>query len=327
MANLVLSDEEFAKEIKVVMEERRLRTDDQPQARLFEQIMAAVYQAHPYRSPIIGWMNDLENMTAADAREWYRRWYVPNNATLIVVGDVKAEDVFAMAEQYFGPIPARDLPTRKPQIEPPQNGTRRLILKAPAELPRLVMAYHAPSLRDVTKDWEPYALAVLTGVLDGHDAARLDRRLVRTENLAVSAGATYDGVNRGDALFFLDATPSSGNSVTMLEVILKEEIRKIVDEGVSEQELKRVKAQVIASQVFQLDSMFNQARMMGALEMSGLHYASAREQGEKLLAVTETQVRDVAKKYLIDDNLTVAVLDPQPMTDKKPAAPSPALRH
>ncbi len=331
MANLVLSDEEFAKEIKVVMEERRLRTDDQPQSRLFEQLMALVYQANPYRTPIIGWMNDLENMTAEDARQWYRSWYVPNNATLIVVGDVKAEEVFALAQQYFGPIPPRELPARKPQKEPPQSGTRRLTLKAPAELPRLVMAYQTPSLRDVTQDWEPYALAVLSGVLDGHDAARLDRRLVRDEKLALSAGASYDGVNRSEALFLLDATPAAQSTVSALEAALKEEIRKIVDEGVSEQELKRVKAQVIAGQVYQLDSMFNQARLMGDLEMAGLHYNSARAQGEKLLAVTSDEVRAVAKKYLIDENLTVAMLDPQPMSERKPpsapSAPSPSLRH
>ena len=327
MVNLILSDEDFAKEIKVVMEERRLRTDDQPQSRLFEQIMATVYQTHPYRTPIIGWMNDLETMTAEDAREWYRRWYTPNNAILIVVGDVNAEEVFTLAQENFGMIAPRPLPARKPQTEPAQSGTRRITLKVPAELPRLVMAYHTPSIRDVRQDWEPYALAVLSGVLDGHDAARLERSLVRDAKVALSAGASYSGVNRGEALFFLDGTPSPGGSVAALEAALKEEIRKIADEGVSEQELKRVKAQVVAGQVFQLDSMFNQARLIGSLEIAGLPYDSAREQGEKLLTITSDQVRAVAKKYLLDDNLTVAVLDPLPMGDRKPAAASPALRH
>ncbi|MSQ58785.1 MAG: insulinase family protein [Betaproteobacteria bacterium] len=327
MANLVLSDEEFAKEIRVVMEERRLRTDDQPQARLFEQIMAAVYVAHPYRTPIIGWMNDLENMTAEDAREWYRRWYAPNNAVLVVVGDVKTEEVFTLAQEKFGGIARRPLAARKPQKEPAQIGTRRITVKVPAELPRLVMAYQAPSLRDVKQDWEPYALAVLSGVLDGHDAARLEKNLVRETKAALSAGASYNGVNRGEALFFLDGTPAPGKSVLTLEAALREEIRKIAEDGVSEQELKRVKAQVVASQVYQLDSMFNQARLMGALEISELPYDSAREQGERLLAITSAQVSAVAKKYLTDDNLTVAVLDPLPVQDRKPAAVPPSLRH
>lgn len=328
MVNLQITDEEFAKEIKVVMEERRQRTDDQPQARLFEQLMAQTYQANPYRTPIIGWMNDLENMTAEDARQWYRSWYVPNNAALVVVGDVNAEEVFALAEKHFGPIARRDLPLRKPQMEPTQSGTRRVTLKAPAELPRLVMAYHAPSLRSVEEDWEPYALALLTGLLDGHDAARLERNLVRGSKLALSAGASYDGINRGAALFMLDGTPAANSNVVELEAALKAEIRKIIDEGVSESELKRVKAQVVAGQIYQLDSIFNQARLMGDLEISGQPYDSARAQGERLLAVTDAQVRAVAKKYLIDDNVTVAVLDPQPVGERKPASTAPTpLRH
>ena len=118
MANLVITPKEFAKEIKVVMEERRLRTDDQPQSLVYETLMAAAYQAHPYRRPIIGWMNDLENMTAQDARDWYRRWYAPNNATLVVVGDVKPEEVLELAKRYFGKIRPAALPQRKPQAEP-----------------------------------------------------------------------------------------------------------------------------------------------------------------------------------------------------------------
>lgn len=327
MVNLQLTAEEFAKEIKVVMEERRLRTDDQSASRLFEQLMATVYTAHPYRTPIIGWMNDLENMTVEDAREWYQRWYAPNNAILVVAGDVDAQEVFDLAQTYFGALPARTLPARKPQREPAQSGTRRLTLKAPAELPRLVMAYHAPSLRDVRQDWEPYALAILAGVLDGHDAARLDRRLVRDRGIALSAGASYDGINRGEALFFLDATPAAGTAVAALEAALREEIRLLAESGVSEQELRRVQAQVVAGQVFQLDSVFNQARLMGSLETSGLPHDSLQVQSERLLAISSEQVQAVARKFLVDDQLTVAVLDPQPMAERKPAAPSPALRH
>ena len=179
MHNLVLSPKEFAKEIKVVMEERRLRTDDKPQALVYEKLMAAAYQAHPYHHPIIGWMNDLENMTADDARDWYRRWYAPNNATLVVVGDVKPQEVLKLAERYFGKIKPVALPQRKPQAEPEQRGIKRVTVKAPAKLPYLAMGYHAPALRDPDKDWEPYALEVLAGVLDGNASARLNQALVR----------------------------------------------------------------------------------------------------------------------------------------------------
>ncbi|MGH8595340.1 MAG: M16 family metallopeptidase, partial [Gammaproteobacteria bacterium] len=153
MVNLQFSEEEFAREIKVIMEERRMRTDDNPHAQLAELMMATVYAVHPYRTPVIGWMNDLENLRLADARDWYNKWYAPNNATLVVCGDVEAENVFRLAEKFFGPIPARTLPERKSQIEPQQRGIKRINLKAPAEHPYLLMAYPVPVLRDVDTDW------------------------------------------------------------------------------------------------------------------------------------------------------------------------------
>ena len=167
MANLQLSDDEFAKEIKVVMEERRLRTDDQPRSLLYERLLATAWEAHPYRTPVVGWMNDLENMRAEDARDWYRAWYAPNNATLVVVGDVSAQEVFKEAERLFGPIPARALPARKHVLEPAQAGLRRITLKAPAELPYLLMAWHVPGLEDIDRDRDAYALWTLSALLDG----------------------------------------------------------------------------------------------------------------------------------------------------------------
>jgi len=321
MQNLVLSPEEFAKEIKVVMEERRLRTDDQPRALLFEQMMAVAYTGSPYKSPVIGWMNDLESMTTEDARAWYERWYAPNNATLVVVGDVDPQEVFAVAEAKFGPIPARALPARKPQREPTQRGIKRLTVKGPGELPYLLMGWHVPVLRDLENDWEPYALSMLAGVLDGSDAARLDRTLVREQRIAVSAGASYDSVNRGPGMFFMNAVPAPGTSVADLETALRAALRKVADEGVSEQELTRVKAQVIAAQVFQRDSMFYQAMQIGSLATVGLPYDSADLQVRKLRAVTPEQVREVARRYFNDDSLTVAVLDPQSLVQRA-AAPT-----
>ncbi|MCA1938896.1 MAG: insulinase family protein, partial [Dechloromonas sp.] len=172
MRHLTVDPKEFAQEIKVVMEERRMRTDDDPQAKLFEQMNAVAYQAHPYRRPIIGWMNDLENMTAEDARAWYDTWYVPNNAYVVVSGDVDHQEVFALAREHYGALAARPLPTRKAQVEPRQEGTRQLTTKGPAELPVLIMGYKAPILRNPASDRDPYALEILGGILDGHDAAR-----------------------------------------------------------------------------------------------------------------------------------------------------------
>lgn len=314
MANLNLTDEEFAKEIKVVMEERRWRTEDKPQSKVNEQFNSTIYHVHPYGRPVVGWMNDLENMTAADAREWYKTWYAPNNATLVVVGDVNAQEVFKLAKQYFGALKSQALPSRKPQVEPEQKGERRVVVKAQAKLPYVLMGFHVPSLQDADKDVEPYALEILAGVLNGNASARLNQNLVRQSQIAVYVDAAYDMVQRGrQSIFVLDATPSEGKSVAELEAAILNEIEKIKIGGVTEEELQRVKAQVIAADVYQRDSMFYQAMQIGNLETAGFSWRILKGYPAKLQAVTAEQVQAVAKKYFNKDNLTVATLDPQPI--------------
>jgi len=320
MQNLVLTDEEFAKEIRVVMEERRLRTEDQAQGLVYEQFMATALRSHPYRAPVIGWMSDLENMRAEDAREWYQRWYAPNNALVVVVGDVDPQEVFALAERYFGPLKPKALPERKPQDEPAQRGVRRVTVKAPAELSSLIMGYRAPVLRDPEQDWEPYALEMLAGVLDGNEAARLNSSLVRGEKIALSVDAGYESTQRGPGMFLVSGTPAAGRTVAELEQALRREFTKVMNEGVSESELKRVRAQVVAAQVFQRDSIVFQARQIGALEITGYSHQAIDLMIRKLQEVTAAQVQEVARKYLVDDSLTIAVLDPQPLPGKLDAA-------
>ena len=316
MQNLNLTAKEFGKEIKVVMEERRMRTDDEPQSLMNEIMMATIYEEHPYHNPVIGWMSDLEVMTVNDARVWYNHWYAPNNATLVIAGDVKADEVFALAQRYYGTIPKKVLPARRNYTEPQQVGIKRLVVKAPAELPQLVMAYHTPTLKDPKQDWKPYALDVLAGVLDGNESARLNKHLVREQQIASAAGASYDSISRGPSLFTLDATPSTGKTVQEVEAALRGEIALLVKDGVSEDELKRVKAQVMAGEVYKLDSVFYQAMQIGQLESIGLGYQAIPVMLEKLQAVTAEQVQQVAREFLQDDNLTVAVLDPQPLSGK-----------
>ena len=327
MQNLALSADEFAKEIKVVMEERRWRTEDKPQSLVYEQTVATAYREHPYRRPVIGWMNDLQHMTVDDARDWYRRWYAPNNAVLVVVGDVKADDVFKLAQTYFGKLKSHALPLRKPQEEPKQDGIKRVTVKAPAKLPYLLMAYHTPVLRNVDQDWEPYALEVLAGVLDGNPAARLNRSLVREQQIASEVGAGYDAVSRGPALFVVEGTPSEGKAVGALETAIRAELERIKKDGVTEEELARVRSQVVAAKVYQRDSMFYQGMMIGQMELSGLSYKDIDTRLAKLQQVTAEQVRDVARKYLTDDNLTIGTLDPQPLDTKKQATPPKGLHH
>ena len=322
MANLQITDAEFAKDIKVVMEERRWRTEDKPQSKVNEQFQATAYRAHPYARPVVGFMNDLENMTASDAREWYNNWYAPNNATIVVVGDVKTQEVLKLAKQYFGKVKPRKLPARKPQVEPPQIGERRVVVKAPGKLPYLVMGFHTPTLQDkVAPEWEVYALDVLSSVLSGNDSARLNQKLVRETSLAVDVGAGYDSISRGrESLFELVGTPAEGKTVNELEAALLAQLELIKTGGVTQQELDRVKVAVIASDVYQRDSMFYQGMQIGQLETMGYSWRLLKEYPEKIKAVTSEQIQAVAKKYLVKDNMTVATLDPQPIDpNAKPA--------
>ncbi len=325
MAHLVFDRDEFAREIRVVMEERRWRTEDQPIPQVHEALHAAAFAVHPYHHPVVGWMSDLQSMTVDDAQAWYARWYAPNNATMIVTGDVAAEQVHVLAEKYFGKIARKTLPLTKPQQEPPQRGLKRVTVKAPAENPYVALAFKTPSLRDVEHDNDVHALDVLAAILDGYDNARLNAALVRTTKVAHAVGAEYTNIARGPALFVLDGTPAPGISTEQLEKQLRAEVERIAQEGISAQELQRVKTQLIAHQIYKRDSIFGQAMEIGVMEMAGLSHTQIDRVIEKLKQVTPEQVQAVAKKYFSDDSLTVATLVPLPLSEKK--APPKGLRH
>lgn len=315
MQHLKLSADEFAKEIQVVMEERRLRTDDQPRALLYEQLVATAFTANPYRRPIVGWMDDLQHMTVNDVRDWYRRWYAPNNALVVVAGDVDPQQVKAWAQKYYGAIPARALPERRPQNEPPQRGIKRISVKAPAENPYVVLAFKAPALRDVEHDDDVYALQVLAAVLDGYDNARLTRELVHHQRVADSVDASYDGIGRGPQLFLLDGVPAQGVTPAQLETALRAQISDIAQHGVTDEELRRVKAQVVAGQIYKRDSVFGQAMEIGMNEIDGISWRQIDRMLERVKQVSAAQVQAVAQKYFGDDQLTVATLVPQPIDE------------
>jgi zinc protease len=325
MANLQITDAEFAKEIEVVKEERRWRTEDKPQSRVNEQFESSVYRAHPYGRPVVGFMNDLENMTADDAREWYRNWYAPNNATVVVVGDVKAKEVFALAEKTFGQLKAKPLPVRKPQVEPAQIGERRAMVKAPAKLPYFVMGFHTPVLKNGVayseQDWEPYALEVLSSILSGNDASRLNQKLVREQAIALEIDTGYDSTNRGQtSTFEVAASPSEGVSQEDLIKAIWAQIEEVKNHGVTAAELHRIKAAVIAADVYKRDSMFYQAMQIGQLETMHYPLSLLQNNAARVQAVTSEQVQAVAKKYLVPDQMTLVSLDPQPIDpNQKPA--------
>jgi zinc protease len=327
MQNLTLAKDEFSKEIQVVMEERRLRTDDQPEALVAEKFMATAYRVHPYRHPVIGWMPDLKAMTIKELRDWYHRWYTPSNAILVVAGDVKPKEVFALAEKYFGPIPARPVERTREPVEPKQTEERRVRVSVPAEVPYILMGFHTPALTSTghgdVAGWEPYALTVLGGVLDGGQAARFERELVREKKIASSISVDYTAISRSPNMFLIDATPTRGHQTGELEQAILAQIERIKREPVTAEELRRVKAQVVASNVYSQDSVFYQAMRIGQMASVGLDWRMLDDYVKKLNAVTAEQVQTVARKYLVDTNLTVAVLDPLPMTKGKRRMPPP----
>lgn len=318
MRGLTLPKTEFEKERQVVIEERRLRTEDNPQSLTYERFNATAFQSSPYRLPIIGWMNDLETMTVEEMRVWYHQWYAPNNAILVVVGDVKPAEVYQLAKKHFGPLKPSKITAPKPQNEVEQSGTKRLVVKVPAQLPYVMMGYKVPVVHNATEKWEPYALDVLAGVLDAGRSARLDRELVRGLSIASNVGASYDAFNRLSTLFIIHGTPAQNKTAHDLEQALLKQVERLKTEEVSTQELQRVLAQVVADKVFQQDSLFYQGMLIGQLETVGYSWRLADDYVRNIKKITAAQVQAVAKKYLINDRLTVAELEPLPMSLKKP---------
>ncbi len=320
MRNLSLFPAEFEKELAVVQEERRLRTDDDPESLTFERFNAVAYAASPYRNPVIGWEGDLAELRVEDLRDWYRQWYAPNNATLVVVGDVDALAVFDLARKHFGPLKAEQVAAAKHRPEPPQLGEQRIRVKAPAKEPYLIMGYKTTALgQPGTEDWEPYALEMLASVLDGGSSTRLTRELVRGAQVAADADASYNAFTRLPGMLVMDGTPAKGHDIRDLEQALQAQIQRLKDELVSEAELERIRTQLIANKVYELDSVYGQAMQIGTLESTGLGWPLIEEYVERLSAITPAQVQAVAGKYLASDNLTVAVLDPQPLAGDTPA--------
>jgi zinc protease len=331
-ANNQWPDDEFKREIEVVKEERRLRTEDQPRALLGEQQNAAVFTASPYHRPVVGWMSDLDAMTPEDARAFFKRWYVPANAVLVVAGDVDVAQVRAMAEKYYGRIPSSAVPARKPRTEPAQRGIRRIELKAPAEQAYVSLAFRVPQLASIDDaNSDAWALVVLSAVLDGYAGARLDRALTQgPDRVADSAGAYSGFMGRGPQLFVLDGVPAAGKSAEVVEAALRAQLARVAKEGVGEAELARVKTQWVASETYKRDSVMAQARELGSNWVQGLPLDASERIVARLQSVTAAQVQAVAAKYFGDDQLTVATLRPLP-PEAKPrgrgfAAPAGEMR-
>lgn len=325
-------DDEFKRELEVVKEERRMRTEDNPRSQLFEELGPVVYQASPYRRPVVGWMSDLDAMTPADAREFYKRWYVPANAAVVIAGDVDPAQVRKLVEKYYGAIPAHAVPTRKPREEPQQKGLRRLDFKAPADQSFVTLAFKVPQLQSFDKtpaNDDALALTVLAAVLDGYEGARLDRALTQgPDRVADSVDAGNGLWGRGPQLFTLSGVPAAGKTPEQVEAALREQVARVARDGVTEAELNRVKTRWIAGEIYKLDSVMNQARELGGAWVMGFPIDADDRLMARLREVTADQVKSVAARYFGDDQLTVGILRPLPVDpNRKPRQPAVPVRH
>ncbi|BCG22321.1 peptidase M16 [Pseudomonas tohonis] len=313
MASLRLPPEEFEREIEVIKEERRLRTDDRPTAKAFERFKAMAYPASGYHTPTIGWMADLDRMKVEELRHWYESWYVPNNATLVVVGDVKGEEVKALAQRWFGGIPGRAVPPSKKPLELAAPGERRIVLHVKTQLPSLIMGFNVPGLATAKEPRQVHALRLISALLDGGYSARLPSRLERGEELVSGASANYDGYPRGDSLFMLSATPNvqKGKTLEQTEAGLWKELEDLKNNPPSDEELKRVRAQVIAGLVYERDSITSQATTIGQLETVGLSWKLMDQDLAALEAVTPADIQAAAKTFFTRDRLSVAHVLPE----------------
>ncbi|MFN3713543.1 MAG: M16 family metallopeptidase [Alcanivoracaceae bacterium] len=309
MAHLVIDDEEFARELLVVLEERRQRTDDNPNGLAWEKFAAMTRPGSGYASPIIGWPTELDQLTAEQARDWYRRFYSPGNATLVIAGNVTVEQVRPLAERFYGRLPVGVAPIRPLPRLAAAPGERRLALRLPVQVPSLYMSWNVPTL--VTHPDDFYALTMLAGVFDGGMSARLETDLVRGREMAAGAGAGYDGITRGDGLFTVTATPKDGVSLEALEKAIQEELGALRSTPPSEEEMRRVRAGVLSGRVFGMDSLFRQAMVLGQLATLNVDWRLENEFTERLAAVTPEDVQRVASTWLVSERLAVAQVLPE----------------
>ena len=305
MVNALLGEEYFEAEKRVIQEERRLRVDDNPTAALGEIVGAAAYMIHPYRRPVIGWMQDIENLTRQDLVDFYTRYYSPDNAFIVVTGNFVTDDILPKIKAAYGEIPRR---TDRPAVlveEPPQRGERRVTLKKEAELPFVMQSYHAPNLKSA----DTFALDLLSVILAGGRSSRLYQSLVYEKQLVRGIDADYSGVAIDPTVISVSAQLLPGKEPAAIENEIDGAIDKIKAELVSERELQKAKNQVEAAFVFGQDSIFGQAMKIGFYEAAG-DWRLMDRYIEGIRSVSREDIRRVAKQYLDRDRRTVGVLIP-----------------
>lgn len=308
MKNLILSEDVFTKEKEVIKEERRLRTEDRPESKAYEQFLAAAFLSSPYQNPIIGWMDDIDGLSVRALKDWYTRWYAPNNAVLVVIGDVEPIEVFDLAKQYFGGIQASSIPEMNAMKSIQTHGEHRIQVNIPGSVPTLYMGFQAPVVHTAEEEYEPYALELLAGILGQGDSARFMKDLVRGKTVAASAGAHYDAHQLHSTLFVIYGSPTPNHSLEALESSVQGEIEKLHQTLVSEEELNRIKMKIIAQHLYSQDSMFHQGLILGGLEAAGYPWEDDELYISRIQSITPEQVQRVAKRYLMPEQVTVTQL-------------------
>jgi zinc protease len=318
MQGLMLREEDFRTERMVVMEERRLRTDDNPGAVLFEQLKATAFQTSPYHWPIIGWMEDLRRLTIEDLKNYYRIYYNPVNAVIVAVGDFKKEGLLQSIEKSFGSFPKGAAPDQKKNIDPPQLGERRIVVRKEAQLPSLLMGYHVPNLGEP----DSYVLEVIAAILSGGKSSRLYQNLVQQKGLAYSVDADHTLLSKNPSLFYVSADPLPGKEVQEVEKALDLEVERLLQERVGDRELEKAKNQLEAAFIYGQDSIFSQAMLLARHEIA-LSWRAIDDYLPSIRKVTPEEIQRVAKRYLVPDNRTVGTLIPLPPKEGKPVPSGP----
>ena len=321
MQNLILRQEDFRTERMVVVEERRLRTEDNPQAFLVEQMMATAFQIQPYHWPIIGWMEDLSRLTLEDLKSYYQTHYNPVNAFLVVVGDFKKDELLPKIEKAFGSYARGVAPNQDKVKDPPQVGERRISVKKEAQLPFLVMGYHVPNLRDP----DSYVLEVIATILSGGKSSRFYQSLVREKRLVLSADADHSLLSRDPSLFYISADLLPGKEVAEVEKALDQELERLQKEPVGEKELEKAKNQLEAAFIYGQDSLYYQAMLLGQHEIS-LDWRAIDNYLPSIRKVSAEDIQRVAKRFLVPDNRTIGILVPQPPKEVKPMPSAPSIK-
>lgn len=311
MTNLVLRQQDFDPEIKVVMEERRQRTDDNPRNLAFERFKWIAYPTSHYRQPIIGFMKNLQNIQLKDLKHWYQTWYTPNNATLVIVGDVNAEVASQQVEKYFGKIPQRLTPERNDVLEFDRVGYRTMELSLGVQVPNIFMAWNVRSIKTAKNPQDAYALTIIQSLLDGGISSRLQDRLVRDKKILTAISVSYDPYNRGDSLFTISALPAEGVSLQKAQEMIQAEMDLFKNELVDSNELEAIKSNFVSNLIYSQDDLVGQAHMIGQLEVNGLDYRLIDDLPKHYETVTPQDLQRIANIYFVKDNLSVMYLTPE----------------